>query len=322
MKLPILSTIILISTFMSSCSTLRNSAVGMASPLFMEGSKGLEKEGDLELFKSSTPGNLKLLEGLLEVKPKDLNLLSSLVKGYGGYAFAVNETAFLKDSLQEKDDTQNKVEALRNYSKAISYGLRYLEASGISFSELERSLKDQGGMSKLLSDKLSDSPRDIDAVLFTAQSLAGLINLQKTNMALVARLGVAKGMFDWACALSPDFNFGMCDIFFGAYEAARPRMLGGNPEKGKEIFLAAMKKWPENALITVSYIQYYLIPMAEEDEYRQLKVRLENFKNDFDKSLVWSPDNAISVGPERLRLYQSIALERFKIIKRLEKEIF
>lgn len=322
MKLPILSFILLFCALSTSCSMLRNSAVGVASPLFVEASKGLEKEGDLDLFKSSTPANLKLLEGLLEVRPTDLNLLSSLAKGYGGYAFAVNETAFLKDFLQEKDDTENKLDSLRNYSKAIKYGLRYLEVKGLTFSTLERSLKEEGGITKLLSDNLSDSDRDLEVVLFTAQSLAGLINLQKTNMSLVARLGVAKGMFDWGCTLRPDFNFGMCDIFYGAYEAARPRMLGGNPEKGKEVFLSAMKKWPSNILVVVSYMQYYLIPMAEEDEYKQLKVKVENFKNDFDKSLIWSPDQSVDVGEERLRLYQSIALERFSIIKKLEKKIF
>ena len=61
-------------------------------------------------------------------------------------------------------------------------------------------------------------------------------------MGLVSNLPIVKGLFDWVCSKSPNINFGACDIFYGAYQAQRPLMLGGNPEKGKEIFLKVEKK--------------------------------------------------------------------------------
>lgn len=323
MKMPTFLTILLSLSLFSSCALVRKSAVSTASPIFVKATEGLEQEPDLEHFKQGTPGNLMLLESLLYVSPSDKDILVSLVKGYSGYAFAIHETNYLEDLLAEEENSQAKKQALLNYSKAIKHGLSYLSLYGISFSDLERAVREEGGIPRFLEKEYDDDGRDIDAVLFLAQSLGSFINMNKTDMTLVARLGVAKGLFDWACNLNPDVNFGMCDIFYGAYEAARPRMLGGNPQKAKEIFSKAMKRWPKNWLIHVSYIQYYLIPMAEEEEYKQYKVILENAYKDFESSLLWSPsEKNENLGAPRMRIYQSLAFERFKIIKKMENDIF
>src|SRR5690606_29325702 len=127
----------------------------------------------------------------------------------------------------------------------------------------------------LLSKKLPSNKRAYEATAFFAQALGGLINMKKDDMVLVAQLPVAKGMFDWVCVEEPNINHGACDLFYGAYEAGRPKMLGGNPEKGKKIFLKAIELNPNNWLARVTYLQYYVIPMFDEDEWAAQKKVLD-----------------------------------------------
>ena len=198
--------------------------------------------------------------------------------------------------------------------------LRYLAGKGVSLEELHRSLRKPGGIQKLLEDKLDDNLWEVEAVFFTAQSLAGLINLQKQNIALIGELSLAKGLFDWACGLRPNIHFGACDLFFGSYQSSRPRMLGGNPKEGRKIFERAIKRYPQNYLIRIAFIEHYIIPMGDESLYKKQKFFLEKVLVDYRNGLIWNPTHPPNSSP--LRIYQAIALKRFELLKQHEKEIF
>ena len=121
-----------------------------------------------------------------------MNFLATLTKGYAGYAFAVNETHYLQDLYEEKDESVHKDKAVINYSKAMEYGLRYLSKEGLTYQMLQKSVSDKNGVVGLLEDNIDDDTRDLEVVLFTAQSLASMINLQKDKMTLVSQLPIAK----------------------------------------------------------------------------------------------------------------------------------
>jgi len=303
---------------LSSCGSVQNIAVGTTGSLMYEATKGLETQGNWENFKDGTLANLTLVDGLLHLKPEDTELLVTAIKGYTGYAFAVNETLFLNEFYQDELQSKNKNQAIYNYAKAFGYGLRFLEAEGISWETLVKSQNQDGGVVEVLENHLSKNMLNFEGVLFAAQALGGMINLEKTDMTLVASLPIVKGMFDWVCTNKPDINFGTCQIFYGTYEAARPRMLGGNPEKGKEIFLKLIAEQPNNWLARVSFIQYYIIPMLEEDDYKTQKFFMETARRKHYKELLGKPSRSVEkdFSEPRLRLYQSLAVKRFEIIKK------
>ncbi|WP_372652402.1 TRAP transporter TatT component family protein [Halobacteriovorax sp.] len=309
---------------LTSCGSVQKVAVGTTGSLMYEATKGLETQGNWDNFKDGTLANLTLVDGLLHLKPEDTELLVTAIKGYTGYAFAVNETLYLADYYQDIMDSKNKNQAIYNYAKAFSYGLKFLESEGISWDTLIKSQNKEGGVVEVLDNHLSKNMLHYEGVLFAAQALGGMINLQKTDMALVASLPVVKGMFDWVCTNKPDINFGTCQIFYGTYEAARPRMLGGNPEKGKEIFLKLIAEQPNNWLARVSFIQYYIIPMLEEDDYATQKFFMETATRKHYKELLGKPSRPTEKDFEepRLRLYQSLAVKRFEIIKKYEEDLF
>lgn len=306
----------------SSCGTFRKMAIGTTSGMLYKATEEMETDGNWENFKRGAMGNIKLIEGLYYLAPNDDDLLASLTKAYAGYAFGVYETEYLGDKLAENEKEENLEQAIYNYSKALDYGLKYLEEQGISWDELKKNI---GNVKGLLKSELGTGKQDLETVFFTGQALGSLVNLQKTNMSLITLVPMAKGMFDYVCEIDPKFNHGACGVFYGSYEASRPKMLGGNPAKGKEIFLKTIKENPHNWFARAAFIEHYIIPMVDEKEYEIQKEFLEEAAEKFEAEMKWNPfkkktDEAFK--KKNLRVFQALGLKRFEIIDRFEKEIF
>ncbi len=320
-----LSSILILCTLFSSCSSMNKLAVGSTSGLLYESSGGVLAESNYEVFKDAIAGNLVLIEGLLGQSPKNLNLLATLNKGYAGYAFAVNETQMWEEEWANLKSETGKRQALLNYTRALNFGIRYFEEKGVAFNEIISRMNEPQGILLLLEKKLSTDKRDLETVLFTAQALGSLINLQKDNMGLISQLSAAKGMFDWVCLKDPSINYGTCDIFYGAFEAGRPAMLGGNPQKGKEIFQKALMKHPHNWLIRASYLQFYLIPQNDEEGFKEQMAIMKNLSDEYNQYYIYDQNPKIEkpwMRESNIRLYQTLALKRYELMNRFQKQFF
>ncbi len=309
---------------LGACSGVQKMAVGTTAGLLFDAAYEMETEPDWDHLKDGVGPNLKMVEGLYHLSPEDDDLLVALIKGYTAYAFAIFETEALAEQLAGKNDSKALARAQHFYSRAIEYGIKYFEEEGISWDDLVKATRDPEGVPGLLAKNLPSNQRAHEGAAFFAQALGGLINLKKDDMILVAQLPVAKGMFDWVCAENPNINHGACNLFYAAYEAGRPRMLGGNPEKGKELFKKAMELNPSNWLVHTTYLQYYVIPMGDEDEWAEVKKTLNNAAQTNASNMVWRPgreeDQAFS-NPS-IRAFQAVALKRWEIIKKFENDYF
>jgi len=309
----------------TSCSGVKSIAVSTTGSVLYDATYAMERENSWENFEKAVLGNLAFVEGLLYLDPENEELLTSAIKGYTGYAFAINETLFLNDQLAENDLQINKKAAIHNFSKALKYGIQFLKFNNIEYMQLVRAAKEKNGIKSLLDKELSSEKLSYEAVLFSAQALASLINLQKDKMTMVGQLPVAKSLFDWVCEKDPTISFGACDIFYGAYYAGRPKIFGGDPAKGKAIFLNLIKNNPKNWLARVAYMQFYLIPLADEDGHKEQSFFLEKFLHYHNQERIWNPiekDYEQMFGEKNLRIYQTIAIERYKIIKKYQKDLF
>ncbi len=317
-SLKILQTIGLASCwlFLQSCGSMQKIAVRSTAKLLDQASKEIETEASWDFFREAAPANLKTLEGLLYTDPNNTNLLATLTKAYAGYAFGVDETLYLPEVLTEDAGGKFKELALAHYSKALNYGLRFLEQKGLHQKELFSNQR-AASLSVLLDRK---AKKDTETVFFLAQSLGGLINLQRTNVYLLSLSGVVKELVDWSCHHSPEIGHGLCAFFFGAYETSRPRMLGGNPEKGRELFLKGIKRYPENLLLPLAYMQFYLIPFQKKAEYSNLKAQLQGKFEAFKKRQNWSSENAAR--PSDYNLFNAIAKKRFELLRSIESKLF
>lgn len=303
---------------LAGCGSFKRLAVGTTGGLLYEATPALEAEADFTLFKESVLSNIKIMEGLLALSPNDRDLLASLVKAYAGYGYGVYETMDLKDMLLDKSDRVWRERALLFYSRAIAYGERYFALHDVSFKELLSHMRENRS-SEYLNDHLdSDDKRDLEAVLFSAQALAGIVNYNRDNMVMVSQLPIAKTLFDWACAVNDKINYGACDLFFGAYHAGRPRMLGGDTELGLKHFEKALAAFPDNYLIHAALLQYYIAPTMNEKRFAEVKAVYEEVAEKFESDKYWNPLEKSETKP--YALYQAIGLARIKVFIETQKE--
>lgn len=312
---------IYLSFFLSllGCSTIQKWGLRSTSPVFRESNARMARERNWEFLKESAPGNLKFLE-LLSLQDKNNTiLLGTLAKAYAGYAFAIYETLYFEDSILGVNDSQAFKQAIDLHTRALDNGLNFLDKKGISRKELLE--LDEGDLLTKLGRKLDDE--DLEGALYTAQAWASLINLQKDNMNLISQVPRVKIIFDFVCKEEPKIDNGVCDMFYAQYEASRPKMLGGNPQRGRELYADAMVKYPKNLLIRMNYIQYSLLPSFEAEQY---EVQAEILRKEF---AIWenlNRDNLVDESPYRihedLNLYNAVAKKRFEIIEKHKAKIF
>jgi len=304
---------------LTSCGSFQRWSIRSASPMFKESSHKLTREGHWEFFKASAPGNLKFLELFAQHDPSNIVLQGVLAKGYAGYAFAVHETLAFGDELDEKENSESKKDAIFFYTRAMDYGLDYLTHKGLTRKDL-LSLEDQELKNKFNSKLDKD---DHSAVLYTAQAWASLINLQKDNIALVSQIPKVKNLFDWVCGENPSIDSGVCDIFKAQYEATRPRMLGGSPEKAEILYKEAIIKYPHHLLIRVALIQTVYMPAFEKEKY---EAEAKVLKEEFIKWENLNRDNLENTSEYKndqdLNLFNAIAKKRFEMIEKNKTKIF
>lgn len=307
---------------LTSCSSLRRTGVGIFSGGLSDGSAKLMQEKDYEYFKLSTPANLKMMESLLAIDEENEQLLATIIQGFSAYAFGVYETQYLNELYQEIDNGEARERSLAFYSKAVEYGKKYIELKGIDFNKFKQNtIEPSRGVEYL---KKHFDEEDMTALFFMAQAWASMINMDKSNILLVGELTNAKSIFDWACSINPDFQYGACQIFQAGYLSSRPKMLGGDPQKGSEIFKQQIKLRPYNMIILVSYLQYSVIPAIDEDEYHSIAKKIESLQEKIDRQATYAQrlQNKYEAIPAHLNLLNAFAWEKFKIIKKQRKNIF
>ena len=270
-----------------SCSTFKKAAITPVGGIIYDASFDQMSENDWEFFEGSLLSNIKLVESLLSQTPENKALKVTLIKALAAKAFAIDETYYLEDKINEVENSIHKKRALVSYTKALKLAASYFVDRGLeeNFLSIYRAKPDT--LTEALNDKLSDKMVDVEAVFYSAQSLVGVANLSRDNMRIIAYLPVAKAMFDWACKREPDLNEGACDIFYAGYMASRPRMLGGNPEKGRELFEKAIEKRPENYFVRESLVELYQIPLSDDVGFRVQKLAFNKLRNQVKSEKIW-----------------------------------
>ena len=304
------------------CSSLLNKiAVQSTGAVLSEANDEVLSEGNWEVFKNGLPGNLKLMEGLHFVDPTDKNVMSSLIKGYAGYAFVVNETMAMAEEFSDQDNRPNRDQAIYNYSKAVLYGEKFLKSYGVSLEEILKKAGDKKQVNKYL-DKVGTNKFERETLFFLAQAYGGLILFNRDDMSMISKRPMVKAIFDYVCAVDPDFNSGACDIFEAVNLSLTPTMMGGNPSKGFEIFTNTIKKFPENYFVRIALMQFYSIPLEEEDVFKENLVFLSGKEKEFKAKLEFSSKSNDNFSNNKINLFQSVAFKRLEILKKFKNKFF
>ena len=308
MKKMLLLYALLMAVLLQGCGTLRQWALSNAvGPALGEASNEIERESNWELFRQGVPGNIKMIEGLLFLSPHNQDLLLQALKAHGAYAFGVWETLWLQEADRKAKARHHQL-ALQHYSKAIHWGLSFFRERDLTSAQLQRAQR-EGTLTELLDSSIAD-PQGLEATFFLAQSMGGYGNLQRTSPMVLAQLPLVKALFDWACTRNPTFRNGSCAIFYGAWETGRPKMLGGDLAKGKQLFLSAMEQFPQNYLIRLSYLRFYVIPTKDRKAYQRESAFLRQAFGTWRERFHWPPHRPEPF-QDNLNLYNAIAQKQF-----------
>jgi hypothetical protein len=235
----------------AGCSTTKL-AVGSMVPILEQSVDAAQSASDLELVREGTPGNLVLLDGLIRTDPRP-ELLTLGAELYFSYAFA-----FIEDMDPER--------AAGLYATGRDYGRRALSRR----KDVARAL--EAADAPALTAALADLDRD-DApeVLWTAAAWAGWANLSLDQPAAVADLPLIEALLDRAAGLDEGYLYGLPHLLLGAFHAARPPLLGGDPERAERHFTRARELGQGNLLmVPVFEAKYYARAILDPDLFDRL----------------------------------------------------
>ena len=222
-----------------------------AGPLIDNVSAAAAKHDDVDLVKEGIPSFLLIVDGLLEGRPNDRDLLLSASEAYTSYA-----------ALVEIDDPKR---AAKLYHRAKAYG-----ASALGQNKKIAPLLD-APYSEFLPIVEHLNRKDLPAVFWAASAWGAWISHSTDSMEALAQLPKVILLMEWVVNQDESFFFGSPHIFLGVYHAALPPMLGGKPDKSKHHFERALAL--SKGQVLMNYCQmarFYARQVFDRDLYVEL----------------------------------------------------
>jgi hypothetical protein len=223
--------VVLAACLCTSACSIERLALRKSGAMMLKGMSAMNGETDFEIFKMSLPPNLKTLEILLASDPDNPDFLFLLAQGWGAYAQIVIEDEI--DQADAAGDTTRvaalKARATALYRKGQTYAATLL-GPPLLIKTIETGTLDQA---KAELKKLTRV--QLPGLLWYAFNWVGQINLNQSDMTLVAGLPRVELLVNRAVELQPDYFYGMPLLTAGGLASARPAMLGGDLKKGKEL---------------------------------------------------------------------------------------
>jgi hypothetical protein len=233
-------------------------AVSTVGNIAYDGFSAITEEGDLQFAEKALPGNIKLLEVMLKSDPENKHLLTLISQGYSSYALA-----YLEDSLQDR--------ARDFYMRGRDYGLRMLRQDAEVARALDGTIDD---LKVILAKKDKDL---VPAAFWTAFGWGSYIYLSLDNMDAIGDLPRAEALMEFVAKHDSTYYYGGAHVFLGTLFGARPRMLGGNPERSKAHFETALRLNGGKFLMTyVYYARSYAVQTQDEALFSELLAKVDS----------------------------------------------
>jgi hypothetical protein len=225
-------------------------------------------ENDLHIAEISLLSNIKLIETLIAIDPKNEKLLLFATMGYGSYALG-----YLEDSLPER--------ASNIYLRGKEYGLRILrEKKG--FQEAEKG--DLESFEKVLKTFSKD---DIPYIFWSAYNWGNYINLNLHDPEIISDFSKVNAMMQFVLDHDETYYYGGAHLYFGTTLSKMPAVLGGNLTKSKEHFEKCISISKGNFLMVyVYYARMYAVATQDEELFAELLNKAITTPYNIDKDLV------------------------------------
>ncbi|MFC2088732.1 TRAP transporter TatT component family protein [Calditrichota bacterium] len=254
--------IILLLVILSSSCSLEKFIIRQTGTLLDYGVLALYEETDLVLAEQALASDIKLLEGMIKGDPDNRDLLILTAQAISGYT-----VGFVEDQSAER--------AKPLYLRAKNYASKILQNEDINIDAENIIIDDY---KKMISGIDEDN---IDALFWAAFSWAGWINLSLDNPQAFIDLPKVEVLMQRVLEIDSHYYHGAALLFFGSVWGMKPRMIGGNPEKAKELFEKNLEITKGNFLLTyVYYAKYYAAKTLDEELFVNLLQKIKNTPDD------------------------------------------
>jgi hypothetical protein len=299
--------VVLLAVPLSACN-ITKLTVNTTSKVLAKAQPSLKQEPDYEMAARAIPASLKTVEGFHMVDPENKRLVKILAEGYCQYATGFIEDEWEVASLEKRfDDAEyHSQRATKAFVRCMGYGLELLGG------DWKKALV---GDAAAFAKKVSGAGKDErDGLLWTGVGLAGAINQNKDDIALVSQLSKARAIFEKIAQLDegdedrdPALR-ALPHIALASMAVAMSKAMGGRPEMGAKHFQRAMELTKNKFLLAkVFYARRYAVAVQDKALFRNALVE------------VLQTDPA--VWPEQ-RLANEIAHRRARRYLKNEKEWF
>ncbi len=242
--------IISILVFLSACS-LKSLTVSTVGKVAQNGVGVMMSDPDVELSRQAAFPLIRQMEVFLQSKPDDKALLTLLSQSYGQYAFGFLE----EDVLKKVDGSVERTKTF--YLKGKDYGLRslgYKETPALNV--FEKKIKHLG-------------KRELPEMYWTALSWAGFINYNRDDPLVFAELPYVQILVERVLEIDPKYENGSALALMGSLLSSKPKMLGGNPDKGKEFFENSIKTEPRFLMNRIIFVQHYAMVVEDKNLFKE-----------------------------------------------------
>jgi hypothetical protein len=211
---------------LSSCSSL------ITGTIIKPAIGNLQQQQDIALVCEGAPAYLLMLDSMLVSSPENEDLLLVATQSYSAYATA----------LEECGGTDERIDTIA--SKARLSGQKLLQ----HFLPVDNKRNDSDLDQKLA--KLGSG--DVPEIFWGASGWLTWVLRQKGSPEAIADIVLIEKIMARLLKLDESFQGGSIHLFFGAYHAAKPEMLGGKPDLSASHFNSALAISQRRFLLTLT----------------------------------------------------------------------
>lgn len=223
---------------LAGCDLMRFTASSSAT-LFTRAGDALERHWDTELVGDGLPSSIMTLEGVFSVVPDDRSVGMALARAYAGYAYGwIEDEAEIAAAAGDLDrQTELNLRARLLYLRARNIAIHLMRLRDAGIDEALRA--DEATLTAYLESHYR-SREDAELLFWVGYPWGSAIGVSYEDPALVLDLPTARVFIERSAALDESYFHYAALLFVAASSSAVSESLGGDPQRGRELFERAL----------------------------------------------------------------------------------
>jgi len=253
--------------FLAACSLTEFAANGVVR-VTDRAAPAVQESWDYEFARDTLPSGILRLEGMFRVVPDNEDLLLQLVRAYSAYAYG-----FIEDDMEEAELAGDwdraddlRARAVLFYQRAVMFAKRLFRMHDESFDEVFA--RGPEAFASWVRETFDDE-EDVPILFWTGYAWG--LSVRAGDPSALVDLPIARTLVDRSVELDPSYFHYAGMTFQAAIEASIPEPMGGNPQRGRELFERVLELTDRRAhAVQLNYARSYAVNTNDRELYVSL----------------------------------------------------